>query len=279
MRFEKDEVTARLGIKDGLCIHSSWDAEYHQNADWELHVILDGSCHIVVEEMDCLLSSGDAILIAPGKYHHPKRCSEQCSHFSISFSLTEGNLLTALKSKVKESIRFSSGKSLLRYINTLDEEHTASEPLKASTERALMTLLIVSMLRDLKLAYDLRTETAVKTPPEYTQLIDAFFQQYYAQGAGCTDLAAMLHMSTRQVGRIIKKHYGMTFREKLTQTRMNNAAFLLRTTDKRIQDIVEAVGYTSYDTFLKTFTAKFGTTPAKYRNLRVGWEGESEDEG
>ena len=47
--------------------------------------------------------------------------------------------------------------------------------------------------------------------------------------------------------------------------RVNVACNLLLTTDMRVADIGEAVGYKDRDYFIKKFIEKKGCTPAKYR--------------
>ena len=47
--------------------------------------------------------------------------------------------------------------------------------------------------------------------------------------------------------------------------RMEHASLLLRTTSMRVQDVIEAIGYSSYEAFYKAFISKFGVNPQKYR--------------
>ena len=98
--------------------------------------------------------------------------------------------------------------------------------------------------------------------------MDTYFEQHFADSAGEQVLAELLHVSRRQLVRILQEHYGMSFRQKLLCTRMDYAAWLLRTTDSPVSNICDRVGYSSEAAFFKTFRQHFGSTPNRYRKLR-----------
>ena len=50
IKFGKDELTVRLSVKKGQLLHHTWDTGYHCNADYELHVVLEGKCAVTVED-------------------------------------------------------------------------------------------------------------------------------------------------------------------------------------------------------------------------------------
>ena len=95
--------------------------------------------------------------------------------------------------------------------------------------------------------------------------IDNFFERNFPEKNGRAVLAEQLHLSKRQLDRILNAQYGMGFQEKLIQTRMDHAALLLRTTEQTVQDIIGAVGYNSVTAFYKAFRDAFSMTPQQYR--------------
>jgi len=101
--------------------------------------------------------------------------------------------------------------------------------------------------------------------PVRTDLIDSYFEQHFTQKAGLADLAEKLHLSKRQVARVLWDNYGMGFQNKLTSTRMDHAAWLLRTTNLQINQVKGAVGYVSEAAFYLAFRNHFQVTPQKYR--------------
>ena len=77
-----------------------------------------------------------------------------------------------------------------------------------------------------------------------------------------------LCISPRQLDRILRKSYGMSYREKLTEIRIEVSMDLLLTTEKSVAEISEMVGYSSpanFSTFIKNVTGK---TPSAIRRER-----------
>ena len=75
----------------------------------------------------------------------------------------------------------------------------------------------------------------------------------------------MLHVSPRQLHRIIKKSYGKSYREKLSEIRVEIATSFLSGSDKSIAEISELLGYSTpanFSTFIKNATGK---TPSEIR--------------
>lgn len=255
----------RLSLENE-CLHKyTWSTRRHCNADYELHVVMKGTCILDVEDTYHELHDGQVVLIAPGKYHKPSVHAGEFKRLSLGFTLSDGLLLTALKNTVPQSMTFSPTADFLYYCNKLITESICKNPLQESAQHALLTLLAVSLFRNLQLVKHVEPDKQKQEYLERTQLIDNFFERSFAEKSGCAVLAGQLHLSTRQLGRILKEHYGMGFQEKLIHTRMDHAALLLRTTDKRVQDIIEAVGYSSATAFYKAFTDQFGVTPQQYR--------------
>ena len=67
--------------------------------------------------------------------------------------------------------------------------------------------------------------TPVSTPVEddYATKIDDFFALRYREDVTLSDLAAALFISERQVSRILQSNYGMSFKNKLVEMRINAA--------------------------------------------------------
>jgi len=137
--------------------------------------------------------------------------------------------------------------------------------------KALASLLTISLLRNLQLIKNDKPDNKCLNETERTAVIDTFFEHNFPLKNGCARLAEQLHLSTRQLNRYMKENYGMGFQEKLIQTRMDQTASLLRSTNKRVQDIMEMVGYNSITAFYKAFRNKFGMTPEQYRNKMKSW--------
>ena len=64
------------------------------------------------------------------------------------------------------------------------------------------------------------------------------------------------------------KNFGIPFKQKLIQTRIEGAKGFLKSTDLSIEKISEKVGFGSTEYFYHSFKQNTGITPNEYRNDR-----------
>ena len=259
------EVTIHLSGESNSVRKYFWNSRRHCNAEYELHIILRGECTLDVEDSHYELRAGQAVVIAPGKYHKPHTEMREFERFSLGFTISDGPLLEELKRAAPQCVCFTPASDSLRYCQEIISERIYKQPFREQSLEALLTLLTVSLLRNLQTATYQESGIPEQEEMERTTLIDNYFESHFEDKGGCVVLAEQLHLSTRQLDRVLKDHYGMGFQEKLLQARMDHAAFLLRTTEKQVQDIMCAVGYSSANTFYKVFRGRFGMTPQQYR--------------
>lgn len=241
-----------------------WNSSRHSNANYELHMILQGRCCVDVEEDRFPLEAQQALLIAPGQYHRPSTEPGSFSHFSLSFSLT-GVLAQRLLTKIPTCAVFSFPEETARLCAHIFQESAGHRPCRREMLQAQLTQLFLTILRQLEITDDTPPASQSLDSILRTEKIDVFFQNHFASRAAEAQLAEELHLSRRQLARVIRARYGMTFREKLISARMDHAAWLLRTTQMRPCEIAEEVGYSGETGFYQAFRRRFGMTPQQYR--------------
>jgi two-component system response regulator YesN len=84
-----------------------------------------------------------------------------------------------------------------------------------------------------------------------------------------TIVAERLGLNPFYLGRIFKEHTGMSFLDYLTETRTERAKRMLKETNLAVSEIASKIGYGDERYFIRVFKSKTGTTPGKYRNLRI----------
>lgn len=97
-------------------------------------------------------------------------------------------------------------------------------------------------------------------------LLDRIINTEFMQGMTADEVAQKLHISARQLARIVKQRYNKTLYQVIAEKRLNVAAEMLRTSDMPAEKIALTVGFTSKNVFWKEFQMKYGMTPAKYRH-------------
>ncbi|WP_167859257.1 response regulator transcription factor [Paenibacillus cymbidii] len=95
--------------------------------------------------------------------------------------------------------------------------------------------------------------------------IHQYVQQYLHEELSLTRLSELVHLSPPYLSRVYKQMTGQGLLEYITQTRINKARLLLKTTDRKIQDIAAMIGLDSAPYFTRLFKKETGYTPQEYR--------------
>ena len=82
-------------------------------------------------------------------------------------------------------------------------------------------------------------------------------------------IAEELHLSEKQVSKIIFKYYGKPLSEVITEEKLEYALYLLSTTNTPITEIAYKCNFHSENYFYHLFKKKFGVTPLKYRKQKL----------
>lgn len=253
------------------------NADYqHRHPSMELHYITSGQFSFILDKTVCRVKENQLLLIPAAFYHGicdvtPGNASrmvfsiqfdppvlQKKNHLSQrifnAFSLTKPLLLDVLPGSALSSI-FGLGRTL-----NLDSDPVSREKLRGLCQ------LLVTELFDL-LAH---TETHASPSPDLSPahqdfVIDEFFGSSFHMNNGAPLLAQELNVSTRQLSRIMKQAYGINYRDKLKETRLEIAMTLLTHSDKSIAEIAQLQGYTSPATFSAFIRRATGKTPSQIR--------------
>ena len=80
-----------------------------------------------------------------------------------------------------------------------------------------------------------------------------------------SSVAEYSHFSTSHLSRLFHKTMGVTFKEYLTELRMNFAAKCLQNTDASVTEICYEAGFGSLSGFITEFRRRFGLSPTAYK--------------
>ncbi len=134
-------------------------------------------------------------------------------------------------------------------------------PNKRGILQLTMGLLFAQLLShtDLLCAADEEQEITVRTL--------RYVEERYREGS-LTELAEELNYEVSGLSRFILRNTGRSYTELVQEKRLSQAAWLLRNTRERVEDIGREVGYENISYFHRIFLQRFGMTPKKYRDCK-----------
>jgi YesN/AraC family two-component response regulator len=95
--------------------------------------------------------------------------------------------------------------------------------------------------------------------------IASYIHSHYDEELTLESLSRKFYLSSFYLSHLFKDITGFTLIHYIQMTRIRNAQQLLLFTDKKITDIAEECGFTSFSQFNRVFNKFCGTSPSKYK--------------
>ncbi|WP_168120286.1 response regulator [Paenibacillus sp. HB172176] len=102
--------------------------------------------------------------------------------------------------------------------------------------------------------------------------VHEYIHQFLHEELSLTKLADLVYLSPPYFSRLYKQVTGKGLLEYINETRIQKAKLLLKTTDKKINEISVEIGLESASYFTRLFRKKNGVTPQEYRDSSKGME-------
>lgn len=242
------------------------DTAYHHHSHFELHYELTGRTEYELNTQETVeLCPGQWLLLNRDVYHeetNPEPSSGYCVMFEIE-KMAKSSPLPVLRhlSWFKKDDP-ETGKLIGQIFEEADNRRAGYEDV---CKGLLATLLvyIVRQFPDMNASLDKNQIVYMNV----RTIVDGYFNQVphgKASGLSPSGLAERLHVTPRQLNRILQKVYGHTFSQLLNEERVKYAEHLLLQTDMSVAQISERCGVTvTY--LIRIFHANRGITPVQYR--------------
>jgi len=264
-QFTTDQVDMSTNVRHN---HSSFELQYFWEGD---DVIETGNSVIPV-------SQHSLFLISPGEYHYQsmneKMTRKYCIRFDYMIIDDSVNILqvpwcTEVIKVLSESpyLFIENCTCLCEYFNRMREEITRKELLYTERIKNILSDFFIEMFRFIN------SEFCEHSPYEQNAeredlVLDLFFEEtYWIHSLTAEDMAKHICISVRHLNRLLKKHFNLTYRQKLTTTRIEVAKGLLKDTERSMEEIADKTGFSSVEYFYKCFKQSIGVPPGEYRKL------------
>jgi len=265
VKFKIDSVTVTVTLDNTFFPTQSRTAAYlHYHHNTEIFFIADGNLEIQTENGIEVFNEG-ATIVPRGFAHNTNKCD---SVFRFLFSLSPDNDKSAPVSFLEKLLLKSSSKpfslttnsTVLTYLNQIRNLMCENSDYKETQISLLMHLVFLELLT----CNTLQTNNNFFTHDNIYAIENIVFCDY-DKNLTINDVAVALSLSPRQVSRIIKKNFGLTFTDMVNTRKLQVAARLLTTTNMPVAEIINQLNFQTEKYFFVLFKKKYGCTPLQYR--------------
>ena len=138
---------------------------------------------------------------------------------------------------------------------------TENDPFFEAFASRIIDSILIELIGEL---HTLERHNTDDTPSAIGQAI-LYIHNHGCEKISLSDVASNVHLSAGYFSELFKKTTDQTFKNYLIEFRIKNACRMLTKTDWSVTDICFACGFESYANFMRTFKAKRGISPLKYR--------------
>ncbi len=227
-----------------------------------IHYILSGKGSYTVGNMHHQLGPGDAFLIRPGKtvvYTADRDDPWQYCFFAFSGQAAEQYL---------NRTAFATGDVVHIGDDTINDlVCETTDNLSSLPRNADMYALsqLMKMLLFFAEHYDDGQSGRSQPIRADIQKVLDFIAYHYADPITVLDMSRLVALERSYFCRIFKLTVGVSPKDYLTKYRLDKARYFLTETTHSVSSISEKVGFQSFSSFSRLFTAHFQQSPSQYR--------------
>ncbi|MGN0242521.1 MAG: AraC family transcriptional regulator [Lachnospiraceae bacterium] len=256
---------------------------FHGTNMYEMNYVVDGNGTLISNGNTYQIKPGVFYLNGPGMEHSQMTKAQgtySCKKFQDDDTITDYCIVFQMKqlkypSKERESMmgdyfhnmQFLIAKDngdVLRVLQEIKEECAHAGLVHEIKIKGLLMQILAQIVQYTAKEKTKEQMMTVSQDAYLQMLIEGYFL-WKVEDLTIEKLAEHLQYSTRQVQRILKENYGKTFRELKNYYAITQAAEMLLTTDKSIEEVTTHYGYFSADQFKSAFREQFGMNPSEYR--------------
>lgn len=232
----------------------------HTHFAYEIFFVTSGCLKIVTNNN--IVEYKNSIIIIPQKFKHfsvPIGGESYCLLFSFDESPSIEEQLN------KDVLNLPINEETIYYIKKFTEKTFDSSPSARIDENALARLIFNGVFRNIK-TNNLKFNNKKSHASQHINAIENYINKNHLfSKLTLTEVANAVHLSPKQVARIIKKEYGYSFSTLVIEKKLAVATIMLENTDMRISEIAHQTFGDNEKYFYRVFKSKYGITPLKYR--------------
>lgn len=243
---------------------TNWKSVIHSHHFSELFYVVSGEGKFMIENETFLVKEDDLIIINPNVSHTELGDGIHNLEYivlgieDLQFSLAESTIQYTYSihnfKECKEEILFY----LIKLLSEIKDKEENYEAICNN----LLECLVLFMIRKTK---DSLTFKPVKKTIRECRFIEQYMEEHFSEDITLQTLSELTYMNKYYLVHAFKEYKGMSPISFLIGRRLQEAKYLLETSNYSIAKIALAVGFSSQSYFAQVFRKEVGISPNQYR--------------
>lgn len=247
----------------------------HRHSFFETHLCIRGSSTYRVMDQYYTASAGNVLFFGSEVPHLHVQDTPDFCRISLAFSID--NRGSALASQMMDALIHhpvmvaDCNPALLHLFNEILDEADAQQPCYLEAIKARLFAIIIEYIRLLgKGTFQPAVDKTQRIDRRIAE-IDKYVQAHMRQQVTLEEIARYIHISTKQINRILQRDFNLSGREYIDRFKCNQAKDMLLHTDMSLQEIATATGYANVYSFSKFFSRVEGLPPGLFRKSHYSY--------
>ena len=241
-----------------------------RNTTHVMILLMEGSKRITYKENSFLLEEGSILLLSQGNYMMSEIISEEGKYEALMVYFDDAFVIDFCKKydvnlelyEEESFVAFSSDKLLKSLMDSFElyinkELKNKNEILKLKTQE-----LFLHLLSEEKNNFETFLKSIVNSS---THRVIHVLEANIDIIQSVEDMCSIARVSKNELRKEIEKYFSMSPKSWLDSKRLEQASFLLKTSDESIASIATTCGYSTLSWFGVQFKKSYGLTPKVYR--------------
>lgn len=250
----------------------------HMAYDYRMIIALNGSGQILLNKAAERLKEGDSCIIPPGMGYRVM-CGENQQIIVINFDWTHNNchinkpvLSTAKARFKKDAIIEACDLSCFFQENDCVLKFVLKDELRLCEKILLEYKKLETKTKDIRLSYlfmqlisGIISREGGGRASDIAREIYGYITENYSGNISLIKVAEAFHFHPTYVNRLLKKHYGISFKQLVLKCRFDRAIYLIDNFDLSVKEIAKEVGFSDAQYFSNAFYKYFGYYPTHHK--------------
>ena len=262
----------RVMVREG-----EWEIPRHTHSSFEFHFVPEGDSLVILDDEQFIVKKGEFYITAPGIYHEQRSIGEKYIEYSINcdFKKTEKEVFSEIDIifEILSSAKCFPVKDrygAMKYFELALQEAYAQKIGFYNNIKSLIVMILTMAAR--ALVFDNKISSYYPVPKKLKEtdyrftLIKKFIEDNISDVRKVEDIANYLHLSPKQINRIVKEKTNKSTKELINFLKLQEAKEMLKNTNISIKEIANRLGFSSEYYFNQFFKREEGYPPGLYRD-------------